>query len=231
VWSSLVALEEAGQKLWTKVSGEALAAFAERYREAKQNIAAQGIFFSEPDYDALEEIMRAADFYLNGKTNLSDIYNGRVETQALNLSEPTERDMFMDREVRAQIRQNRRWLTRYQKLLRTIRARLYANQYGRVVMRDSLKRSDFERINRGVASRFKRALRGYYGCDVTFVRWTDLVQGQIFVLKASPLFGQELDVLFFAFINGSYVNRVLDIDLFLNRPELPHRVRVSVDGN
>jgi hypothetical protein len=65
--------------------------------------------------------MRAADFYLNGKTKLSDIYDGRIETQALDLTVPTERDAFMDQDVRAQIRQNRRWLTRYQNLLRNIR--------------------------------------------------------------------------------------------------------------
>lgn len=70
-------------------------------------------------------MMRTADFYLNGKTKLSDIYNGRVETQALNLAVPIERDTFMDQEVRAQIRQNRRWLTRYQNLLRNIRSRMY----------------------------------------------------------------------------------------------------------
>ncbi len=216
VWSSLVALEEAGQELWKRVSGEALAAFADRYREAKQNITAHGIFFSEPDYRKLEEIMRAADFYLDGKTNLSDIYNGRVGTHGANLTEPTERDTFMDQDVRAQIRQNRRWLTRYQKLLRTIRAHLYANQYGRTETRDTLKRSDFERINRGVAVRFKRALRSYHGRDVTFGKLTDLVQGQIFVLKASPLLGEDVDVAFFAFTNGNYVNRALDVDLFFD---------------
>jgi hypothetical protein len=121
VWNSLVALEEAGRKLWKEVTGEGLAAFADRQREAQKSISTRAIFFSESDYEALDEMMRTADFYLNGKTRLSDIYDGRVETQALNLAVPTERDMFMDQEVRAQIRQNRRWLTRYQNLLRGIR--------------------------------------------------------------------------------------------------------------
>lgn len=125
VWSSLVTLEEAGRKLWEEVTGEGLAAFADRQREAQQSISSRAIFFSESDYEALEEMMRTADFYLNGKTKLSDIYNGRVETQALNLAVPIERDTFMDQEVRAQIRQNRRWLTRYQNLLRNIRSRMY----------------------------------------------------------------------------------------------------------
>jgi hypothetical protein len=70
-------------------------------------------------------MMRAADFYLNGKTKLPDIYNGPVTTQALSLTVPNERDIFMDTEVRAQIRQNRRWLTRYQHLLLDIRGRLH----------------------------------------------------------------------------------------------------------
>jgi TIR domain len=125
VWSSLIALAEAGRKLWEEVTGEGLAVFADRLREAQQKIATQAIFFSESDYEALEEMMQAADFYLNGKTRLSDIYNGRVETQALNLTVPMERDTFMDQEVRAQIRQNRRWLTRYQNLLRNIRDSLH----------------------------------------------------------------------------------------------------------
>ncbi len=125
VWNSLVELEQAGQELWKEITGEALAAFADRQRAAKQNISTQALFFSEPDYDALEEMMRAADFYLNGKTRLSDIYDGLVETQALNLTVPNERDIFMDPQVRAQIRQNRRWLTRYQHLLRDIRSRLH----------------------------------------------------------------------------------------------------------
>lgn len=86
VWSSLVALEGAGRKLWEEVTGERLAAFADRQREAQQSILTRGIFFSESNYEALEEMMRTADFYLNGKTRLSDIYKGRVETQALNLT-------------------------------------------------------------------------------------------------------------------------------------------------
>jgi hypothetical protein len=126
VWSSLVALEEAGRKLWEEVTGEGLAAFADRQREAQQSISTRAIFFSESDYEALEEVMRTSDFYLNGKTKLSDIYNGRVETQALNLAVPTERDTFMNQEVCAQIRQNRRWLTRYQNLLRDIRGRFHS---------------------------------------------------------------------------------------------------------
>ena len=126
VWNSLVELEQAGQELWKEITGEALAAFADRLRAAEQKISAQALFFSEPDYDALEEMMRAADFYLNGKTRLSDIYDGLVETQALNLTVPNERDIFMDKQVRAQIRQNRRWLTRYQHLLLDIRSRLHA---------------------------------------------------------------------------------------------------------
>lgn len=125
VWGALVSPEAAGRELWKHVSGEALSAFADRQREARQAIGAQALFFSEPDYDSLEELMRAADFFLEGKTRLSNIYNGLVETRGLNLTVPTERDTFMDEEVRAQLRKNRRWLTRYQKLLRGIRSRLH----------------------------------------------------------------------------------------------------------
>jgi hypothetical protein len=126
VWTSLIALERAGQALWDRVTGESLAVFADRQRNAQQSIAGQALFFSQTDYDALQNIMKAADFYLNGKTKLSDICDGQVETQGLNLGVPDERDSFMDPEVRAQIQQNKRWLTRYRNLLADIRVRLHA---------------------------------------------------------------------------------------------------------
>jgi hypothetical protein len=126
VWRSLLLLEKAGQALWEQVSGERLAVFADRQRDAQQSIDQQALFFSEEDYNALQEIMKAADFYLNGKTKLSNIYDGKVETQGVDLAIPGQSDMFMDREVRAQIQQNKRWLTRYRNILRAIRARLHA---------------------------------------------------------------------------------------------------------
>jgi hypothetical protein len=127
VWHSLLELEKAGQTLWEHVSGEALAAFADIRREAEESIGLQALFFSEDDYDNLQRIMKAANFYLNGKTRLSDIYNGQVETEGLDLVKPSDSDRFVNEEVRDQIQQNKRWLTRYRNLLQDIRVRLHSH--------------------------------------------------------------------------------------------------------
>ena len=127
VWRSLLELEKAGQTLWEHVSGEALAAFADRRREAEESIGLQALFFSEDDYGSLQRIMKAANFYLNGKTRLSDIYNGQVETEGLDLVKPSDSDRFVNEEVRDQIQQNKRWLTRYRNLLQDIRVRLHSH--------------------------------------------------------------------------------------------------------
>jgi len=129
VWQSLVALEHAGRDLWRRVSDQTLSAFADRWREAEVCIGDNALFFSEDDYSALQELMRAADFYLRGKTNLSNIRNGTVYSKdyeaALKLAGRGERNRFVDDAVRRQITQNKRWLTRYKRQLSSIRSSLH----------------------------------------------------------------------------------------------------------
>jgi hypothetical protein len=127
VWHSLTALEEAGKDLWEEVSAKRLSVFADKFREARASVLSNGIFFSEHDFRDLQDILNAADFYLNGKTNLSDIFEGRVSTEVFDLNEPQQGNRFMNPEVRHQIQQNKRWLTRYRNLLSDIRSRFYTS--------------------------------------------------------------------------------------------------------
>ena len=112
VWLSLLSLESAGADLWNQVSDRNLSNFADRFREARESIRNNGIFFTEADYDALEGMLQAADFYLSGKTTLADIRQGPVIG-------------FVDSRVRRQILQNKRWLTRYRNLLDEMRSRIH----------------------------------------------------------------------------------------------------------
>lgn len=123
VWRLLASLEKDGENLWQHISYQTLSVFADRLREVKKCIAESALFFTEEDYGALQEILRAADFYLNGKVKLSDIRNGKIDSDILlDLAGPEERNRFVDNAVQKQIRQNKRWLTRYRNLLNKIRS-------------------------------------------------------------------------------------------------------------
>jgi nucleotide-binding universal stress UspA family protein len=82
------------------------------------------------------------------------------------------------------------------------------------VVRPSLPRPLFERINRGVAKRLRSALRDYYRRDVRFGRFADLPKGQVFRVEASTLFSRDVEVISFTFHAGTNVNTALDIDAF-----------------
>lgn len=124
VWRLLAALEQDGENLWKHVSDQTLSVFADRFHEAEKCIAEHGLFFTEEDYEALKEILRAADFYLGGKVTLSNIRNGTINGDIikLDLAGPGERNRYVDNAVQLQIRQNKRWLTRYRNLLNKIRS-------------------------------------------------------------------------------------------------------------
>jgi hypothetical protein len=126
VWRSLTVLEKAGQDLWNQVSDQTLSAFADCLGEAKECIAENGVFFSPLDYIALQDIMKAANFYLGGKVHLSNIRNGVVTgEEMIRLAPPGEQSRFVDSAVQQQIRENKRWLTRYRNLLTKIRSSLH----------------------------------------------------------------------------------------------------------
>jgi hypothetical protein len=88
------------------------------------------MFFSEEDYSTLQEVLRAADFYLAGKLKLSDIRNGvGVKDRYWSLDDKSS-DM---KAIREQIQQNKRWLTRYRNVLSTLRSRFHTGLATRVV--------------------------------------------------------------------------------------------------
>lgn len=126
VWMKLVALEAAGERLWERVNDQTLGDFADEHRHVREAIQEYALFFSSETYDALQELLRAADFYIGGKATLSDIYFGTVVSDRIrNLAQPGQRNQVVDSEIRKQVMQNRRWLTRYQNLLREIRDQLH----------------------------------------------------------------------------------------------------------
>ncbi|HXH37583.1 MAG TPA: hypothetical protein VNN08_03070 [Thermoanaerobaculia bacterium] len=118
VWRALIDLERAGEDLWQRVSYANLAVFADKSRETAVLVRDHALFFSDSDYDALKEALGAADFYLRGKTCLSDIPH-------IELATPDEQDRFVNHEVRRQIAQNKRWLTRYRNILSNLRSSLH----------------------------------------------------------------------------------------------------------
>lgn len=124
VWHALMALDKAAEALWQHVSDANLAAFAERKVEAENVIGEAALFFSDTDYSHLEDALQAADFYLGGKTRLSNIRNGLVRSKdtRVTLAGPNEVDRFVDSQVRSQIQQNHQWLTQYRGVLRNIRS-------------------------------------------------------------------------------------------------------------
>lgn len=126
VWRSLVSLDKAGEDLWHEVSDQTLGAFADHLREANDQVEEHALFFSNEDYSSLQQILRAADFYLGGKGSLSAIRNGVYYGDiVIDLAKPDEPDQFVTERVRQQVRQNKRWLTRYRNLLDTIRGNLH----------------------------------------------------------------------------------------------------------
>lgn len=130
VWQMLVALEAAGERLWDKVNDQTLGDFADEHRHVREVIQDYALFFSPETYDSLRELLRAADFYIGGKATLSNIYFGTVVSdRTYDLAQPGERDKVVNSDIRKQILQNRRWLTRYQTLLREIRDNLYRESH------------------------------------------------------------------------------------------------------
>lgn len=126
VWRSLLALENAGQHLWLQVSDRTIVEFADRWQQAQSYVRDNAIFFSPEDYAALEEILKTADFYLNGKVRLSEIRGATIVSDSIQrLADPGEGNRFVSRDVAHQIQQNKRWLTRYRTLLNVIRARFH----------------------------------------------------------------------------------------------------------
>jgi hypothetical protein len=113
-WHSLIALETAGEELWDKVSRETLSNFSNHWIEANKLVRNNALFFSDADYDDLIQILEAADFYLDGKRTLSDIYR-------IGLSEKDMERFRVEEKIQLQIDQNRRWLNRYTNLLAKIR--------------------------------------------------------------------------------------------------------------
>jgi hypothetical protein len=62
VWKALANLSTAGRDLWNNVSHDTIAAFAAALRAADSRVGDNALFFSEDDYGALLEALRAADF-------------------------------------------------------------------------------------------------------------------------------------------------------------------------
>jgi hypothetical protein len=123
VWLSLIALQRAGEELWQRISDDTLVAFGERLAAAQNCVGDNALFFSEEDHAALEEALKAANIYLDGKNRVSDLRRGDVER--VRRSAKLGMNIDIDAAVAAQITQNRRWLTRYENLLRKTRSRLH----------------------------------------------------------------------------------------------------------
>lgn len=138
VWETLVRLDKAGEDLWNNCADGTLSTFAHQLAEAQKCIDQHALFFSEGDYSALLEILRAANFYLSGKNTLLDIRSGVFEREKdgsieiIRLAAPGERDRVVDDNVRHQIKQNKRWLTHYRNVLSNIRLSLHHGVVPRV---------------------------------------------------------------------------------------------------
>lgn len=124
VWQSLIGLESSGQALWLNVTSDNLADFADWYQQATARVKMYALFFSEEDYEALNKLLRAANFYLDGKARLADIKGMRIVSDRIARLDGAFRDEFIQA-AKKQIRQNKKWLTRYKNLLSQIRASLH----------------------------------------------------------------------------------------------------------
>ena len=85
-------------------------------------VGKHALFFSKEDYSALQGLLRAADFYLDGKLQLSQIRAGGALSGRISDLSDKSRDM---KRIRDQIQQNKRWLTRYRNELNDIRDHLH----------------------------------------------------------------------------------------------------------
>jgi len=125
VWRSLIFLESAAEGLWKNISDHTLSVFADRLHESTNYINNNAIFFSEEDYKSLQEIIKAANFYLTGKLSLSNIGNGYVyfgdEDEYEKLDTTGNYNHFVNPYIKKQIKQNKRWLTRYKNLIKRLR--------------------------------------------------------------------------------------------------------------
>lgn len=119
VWLSLTAVQRAGEELWRHVSDETLTSFGQTLSVAVACVNNNAIFFSIHDHDALQQALRAANFYLDGKTRLSDLQS----TTVASVREQARESLNV--EIQKQLSQNRRWLTRYENLLLSIRTQLH----------------------------------------------------------------------------------------------------------
>ena len=114
VWMSLLLLEQAGDDLWKKVDNQTLSAFDAKFEDAQKLIKTHALFFSEEDYENLNEILNAGSVYLDGKITL-------YKYRQMKFANAKERKQFSDM-VRENIQQNKRWLTHYKNLLEKVRS-------------------------------------------------------------------------------------------------------------
>jgi hypothetical protein len=123
VWTALGDVYVAGERLWRDVSNETLVTFAAKLAQAQECIAEHGLFFTDDDYAALTRALRAADFYYDGKRQLSELYRASDNVHDLHLSPSNSR--FALEAISRQIVENRRWLSEYRDVIARVRSSLH----------------------------------------------------------------------------------------------------------
>jgi hypothetical protein len=111
-WQALTTLEKAAEDLWNEVNISTISKFYGKRDLAAECINNHALFFSEADYNSLQNILSAAGEYWAGKLTLFELQQ-QVASHALGPD---------DEAVEKQTLKNKRWLTRYKQLLASIRS-------------------------------------------------------------------------------------------------------------
>lgn len=122
VWCALGDVYVAGETLWREVSSTTLSDFAKKLARAQERVVKYALFFTDADYEAITQALNAANFYFDGKRQLSELYEAEGPASGLDVS-VSDRAVILQN-IHAQIETNRRWLGEYREVLARLRSSL-----------------------------------------------------------------------------------------------------------
>jgi hypothetical protein len=122
VWAALGDVHVAGERLWREVSPLTLEAFATSLGRAQKCVATNALFFNDIDYTAIRQALQSADFYYDGKRQLSELYDA-ADTRGQESSSHTF--ILVHKYISERIAENKRWLGEYGDVLAQLRSSLH----------------------------------------------------------------------------------------------------------
>lgn len=122
VWKALQGVKKAGDLLWKEVTWENITQFADRLKEAQDNVFGDAFFFSPDEYQQLKKLIDAFEMYQAEKEKLYELRTGNQKE-----SEPMRE--WAVQEVSRQIQENKKQLDQYNSLLDSLHTRYYSRLF------------------------------------------------------------------------------------------------------